>query len=165
MSKAFSLVLFNSKEVVDTADSINKLNYSKAKGKSYYVMSKQLKSNLVGFMLTHNNGVQYKRFINELDFSVIDPFYVWSVFADYGEHQVCICQIQPTSISDGDAIYVLDVGPKDKYYVTGAEFVPGAVRNQLMLLSGQNKFDVYNAWLPCVTVKPVVTSKEVASAS
>jgi len=46
-------------------------------------------------VLTHSGGVEYAETIAELDFSVVDPFAVWSVYADYGKHQVCIGEARP----------------------------------------------------------------------
>jgi len=115
------------------------------------------------FMLVHSGGVEYDNSINLLDFSIIDPFSVWSVFADYGEHQVCIGQVQPVSRYYGDAAYAVDVGPKDKRYVNGTVFLPGVIRDRLAHLEGRGEFDVYKAWLPCVTAKPIVTTNGPAS--
>lgn len=116
------------------------------------------------FMLAHNGGVEYAEKFSDLDFSIVDPFAVWSVFADYGEHQVCIGEVRPVPSCDGDAAYAVDVDSKsDTRYVNGTAFVPGVVRDRLADFESRGMFAVYRYWLPCVTVKPVVTTDGPAS--
>jgi hypothetical protein len=114
-------------------------------------------------VLTHSNGVEYAKTIGKLDFSIVDPFAVWSVYADYGKHQVCIGTARPVPACDGDAAYAVDADTQATCYVNGTTFVPGVMRDRLAELAGRGEFDVYRYWLPCVTIKPVVTTDGPAS--
>ena len=110
------------------------------------------------YMLAHSEGVEYAKSIEALDFSVIDPFFVWSVHADYNRHQVCIGMVQPVSKSDADVVYAVGVDSHDCHYVNGTVFLPGVMRRRLVNLAGYGKFDVYNLGLPHVVAKPVISS-------
>jgi hypothetical protein len=116
------------------------------------------------FVLTHSGGIEYAKTIAGLDFSIVDPFAVWSVYADYGKHQVCIGEVRPVPACDGDAAYAVDADTyMSRSYVNGTAFVPCVVRDRLADFAGRGEFDVYRYWLPCVTVKPVVTTDGPAS--
>jgi len=115
------------------------------------------------FVLTHSGGIECAKTIAGLDFSIVDPFAVWSVYADYRKHQVCIGEVRPVPACDGDAAYAVDADTQAACYVNGTAFVPGVVRDRLTELAGRGEFDVYRYWLPCVTVKPVVTTNGPAS--
>jgi len=124
------------------------------------VKTKKLKR----YALAHSNGVEYADTIEALNFAAVDPFAVWSVFADYGEHQVRIGQVWPVSACDGDAAYAIGAGwQATAHYVNGAAFVPGAVRNRLVGLASLGEFECYAATLPCVTASSAVAPNRLAS--
>ena len=114
------------------------------------------------FMLAHNGGVEYADYVWDLDYSVINPFNVWSVHVDYGHRQVCIALVTPLSADVPDTAYAFGVEKQDCVgYVDGAAFVPGVIRARLTDLAIEGEYDAYGFRLPCVTVKPVeaLTSK------
>ena len=107
------------------------------------------------FMIAHSEGVEYADFVWDLDYSVIDPFSVWSVHADYGRRQVCIALVTPLSADVPDTAYAFGVEKQDCVgYVDGAAFVPGVIRARLTDLAIEGEYDVYGFRLPCVTVRP-----------
>jgi hypothetical protein len=108
----------------------------------------------VGYMLAHSAGVEYADFPWELDFSVVDPFNVWSVYVDYGSRQACIALVTPLSVNVPDSTYAVGVDDEEIGYVNGAAFVPGVIRDRLTDLVIEGEYDVYGFRLPCVTVKP-----------
>lgn len=114
-------------------------------------------------MLAHSGGVEYADKFSDLDFSIVDPSAVWSVFADYGEHQVCIGKVRPVPSCDGEAAYAVVDSKGATRYVNGTAFVPCVVRDRLAALESRGEFAACRYWLPCVTVKPVVTTSGPAS--
>jgi hypothetical protein len=120
----------------------------------------------IRYMLAHSGGVEYAKTIEALDFSLIDPFSVWSVHADYSKHQVCIGLASPVSLCDSDAVYAVGANSDGQcHYVNGTVFLPGVIRNRLVDLSDCGEFAAYNWRLPCVTAKPVVSADGLATLS
>jgi hypothetical protein len=118
------------------------------------------------YMLAHSRGVEYSRSLDGLNFSVVDPFRMWSVFADFGHHQACIAQVLPLFVNVPDTSYVIGVDKQDVGYVDGAAFVPGVIRAQLTDFAYQGEYDVYSWSLPCVTARPAeaLTSSDAGAA-
>jgi hypothetical protein len=101
------------------------------------------------YMLAHSRGVEYAKRVDGLDFSVVDPFHVWSVNVDYEHHQACIALVLPRLISVSDTSYAVGVEKQAVGYVDGAAFVPGVIRAQLVDFASQGEYDVYGPWVPC----------------
>jgi len=128
------------------------------------VLKKLQQEKLKRYVLVHSNGIEYAKTISALNFAIVDPFAVWSVFADYGEHQVCISKVRPVSTYYGDAAYAVDVFRQGTiHYVNGTAFVPCVVRDRLVDLADRGDFARYGSWLPCVTVQPALTTNGPAS--
>ena len=120
----------------------------------------------IRFMLAHSGGVEYAGSIEALDYSIIDPFSVWSVHADYDKHQVCIGLVTPVSSCGDDAVYAVGAESHGQYhYVNGTEFLPGVVRDRLVDLADRGEFATYHLRLPCVTAKPVVSASGLSASS
>jgi len=107
------------------------------------------------YMLAHSRGVEYAPFVTDLDFSAVDVFRVWSVYADFGRRQACIAIVKPLPFNVPDTVYAFGVEKQAIGYVDGAAFVPGVIRARLTDFAIEGEYDVYSWNLPCVTVSPV----------
>lgn len=111
-----------------------------------------------GFILLQGVELDRADCVDSLDYSILDPFTVWSVYADYGTYQRQIAYTAPCLISSGDATYAVGTGLQgDNCYVDGSVFVPSVVRSRLTDLAAYGVFDRLRPYLPCVTCKPVLT--------
>ena len=140
------------------------------RGRQYYQRRyypvKILRNPPVRYMLAHSGGVEYAKSIEALDYSIIDPFSVWSVYADYSKHQVCIGLARPIPSCDGDAVYAVGAGSHGQFhYVNGTAFIPGVIRDRLVDLANRGEFATFNLHLPCVTAEPVMSADKLASLS
>lgn len=117
-----------------------------------------LGSQLKGFILLQGAELDRADCVDSLDYSILDPFIVWSVYADYGTYQRQIAYTAPCLVSSGDATYAVGTGMQaNPCYVDGSAFVPGVVRSRLTELAAYGVFDCLQPYLPCVTSKPVLT--------
>ncbi len=114
---------------------------------------------LRGFILLQGVELDRADCVDLLDYTIVDPFTVWSVYADYGTYQRQIAYTAPCLVSSGDATYAVGTGLQgDTCYVDGSVFVPSVVRSRLTDLAAYGVFDRLRPYLPCVTCKPVLTT-------
>lgn len=112
----------------------------------------------IRYMLNHSEGVEYAPTLRRLDFSIPDPFSVWSVHVDYDKYQVCIGMVCPAPFSVGDAVYAVGTDPAGVcQYVNGTVFLPGVVRTRLLDLSDRGEFITFHFGLLRVVAKPVMS--------